>query len=169
MTRDQSTCSVDVDTTPNPNGRHLLLYDGVCGLCNRLVQAVLAHDRRGIFDFAPLQNGRSRAAVKQSGGDPDDLDTVYVIAHYRERSSRTLTRAAAVLFITKALGWPWKAAGLLGVLPDFVLNRLYDVVARHRYRVFGRLDRCALPRPEHRARFIDESDDDVATTGRMAP
>jgi predicted DCC family thiol-disulfide oxidoreductase YuxK len=150
------------------HGRHLLLYDGVCGLCNGAVQAVLARDRRGIFDFAPLQSVTSRAAVTQSGGDPDDLDTIYVIANYRDASSRTLARAAAVLFVMKALGWPWKAAGLLEILPNAVLDRMYDVVARHRYRVFGRLDRCAVPPPEHRARFIEESGDDASTTGAGA-
>jgi predicted DCC family thiol-disulfide oxidoreductase YuxK len=136
-------------------GRHLLLYDGVCGLCDRLVQFVLAHDRRGAFRFAQLQGATGRAIVERAGANPDDLTTFYVVRDYGTRTARTLVKGRAAIFVARALGWPWKAAGLFGVLPTAVLDWGYDVVARNRYRIFGRFDQCAIPRPEQRRRFVD--------------
>jgi predicted DCC family thiol-disulfide oxidoreductase YuxK len=137
------------------DGRHLLLYDGVCGLCDRLVQFVLAHDPGGVFDFAPLQSATGRAAVAREGGDPDALTSFYVVRDYRTAQARSLVKARAALFVARALGFPWNAAALAGVLPTTVLDWGYDVVARSRYRVFGRFDQCVLPRPEQRKRFVD--------------
>ena len=149
---------VDVQGSPTASGRHLLLYDGVCGLCNGLIQAVLAGDRRSEFHFAALQSPVAAAVLDRFGSDPHDLDTFHVVADYRSGPSRHLTKGRAVLFVMTALDWPWRAAGLLTVLPDWVLNTVYDLVARHRYRVFGQYERCPVPRPEHRDRFIDQGD-----------
>jgi predicted DCC family thiol-disulfide oxidoreductase YuxK len=145
------------DLEPQPNfgteGRHLLLYDGVCGLCSRLVQFVLARDRYGVFHFAPLQSPTGKAVVEPSGaGDPA---TFWVIANYRTPLAKPFTKGRAALFVINELGWPWKMAGLLGVLPTALLDRLYDVIARNRYRAFGRHDGCLIPRAEYRSRFID--------------
>ena len=137
------------------DGRHLLLYDGVCGLCDRLVQFVLAHDRRGVFRFAQLQGATGRAIVERAGANPDDLTTFYVVRDYGTPRARTLVKGRAAIFVGRALGWPWKATGLFGVLPTAVLDWGYDVVARNRYRIFGRFDQCAIPRPEQRRRFVD--------------
>src|SRR5471032_2065114 len=109
-------------------GAHLLLFDGACGLCSRLVHFVLARDRRRVFHFASLQSPLGRAVVERSGANSEDLTTVYVFANYRAPDVRRLTRARAVLFVVSALGWPWKAAGLFGVLPTAWLDRLYDFV-----------------------------------------
>ena len=136
-------------------GRHLLLYDGVCGLCDHLVQFVLARDPHGVFDFAPLQSATGRAAVAREGGDPDLLTSFYVVRDYRRGHARTLVKGRAALFVARALGWPWRAVALFGLLPTAVLDWGYDVVARYRYRVFGRFDQCLLPRPEQRKRFVD--------------
>jgi predicted DCC family thiol-disulfide oxidoreductase YuxK len=136
-------------------GRHLLLFDGVCALCSRMVQFILAADRRRLFRFASLQSAAGRAAVRRVGGDPDTLNTLYVIADYRTPDEKGLIKGQAQLFILETLGWPWKAAAVVGFLPVAWLDRLYDVIARHRYRVFGRYEQCLLPRPEHRGRFMD--------------
>ena len=136
-------------------GQHLVLYDGVCGMCNRFLQFVLPRDRRGVFRFAALQSATGKAIVERSGDDAGALATFYVVEHYQTPAARVLTRSRAGLFVLDALGWPWKAATIIGALPTAWLDAAYDVVARHRYRVFGRHDRCLLPRPEYRARFID--------------
>lgn len=138
----------------NGPGRHLLLYDGVCGLCDHVVQTVLARDREQLFDFASLQSPVSTALLARHRREPDALDTVYVVADYQTATPRLLDKGEAALFVATRLGWPWKAARPLGVLPRRLLNAGYDVVARYRYRLFGRYDQCVLPRPEHRARFI---------------
>ncbi len=151
-----------------PPGQHLLLFDGVCGLCSHLVQFVLAHDRGRVFRFGSLQSVAGRAAVGASGGNPDDLTTLYVVENYQSARARVLTKGRGALFVCRALGWPWKAAGALSALPAAWLDGLYDFVARHRYRVFGRRDVCLVPRREDRSRFID-SEIDPPPGGRLAP
>jgi predicted DCC family thiol-disulfide oxidoreductase YuxK len=136
-------------------GRHLLLFDGDCGLCESLVQFVLARDPGGIFHFASLSSPEGRSIVTRHGGDADDASTMYVVADYRAPEAHALTRSRAALFVLGALGWPWKAMTLFGVLPTGLLDRVYDFVARNRYRVLGRREQCLMPRPEWQDRFID--------------
>jgi predicted DCC family thiol-disulfide oxidoreductase YuxK len=136
-------------------GAHLVLYDGVCGLCSRLLQFLLRHDRCDVFRFASLQSRVGESIVERSGGNPGELMSFYVVADYQTAASRVLTRSDAALFVAGALSWPWKAARLIRFVPQGIRDRAYDVVARSRYRVFGGYDRCLTPRPEHRGRFID--------------
>ena len=147
----------DSATQPGTAGKgaHLVLYDGVCGLCNGLLQFLLTQDRRGVFAFASLQSRTGRTVVEHLGGEPADLTSFYVLANYQTNRSRTLARSKAALFVAGQLGWPWKAAVIARVLPDAVLDRAYDVIARNRYRVFGRFEQCLAPRPELRSRFIE--------------
>lgn len=143
----------------SPNAPHLLLYDGECGLCNRLVQAVLERDRQGVFHFASLQSAVAARQLDRFGASPGRLDTFVVIENYRAAQSTYLTRARAALFVLRVLGWPWRAAAVLRVLPVALLDRAYDLVARNRYRIFGKGDSCFFPGPEHQQRFIDRLDD----------
>ena len=136
-------------------GRHLLLYDGLCGLCDRFVRFVLAHDGRRRFRFAAIQSGVGRRLLAAHGKDPDRLDTVYVVVDQASATPRVLNRSAAALFVLDQLGWPWRAAMLLRLAPASLLDRLYDRVATQRYRVFGRRAACPAPDPEHRDRFLD--------------
>ena len=136
-------------------GAHLVLYDGVCGLCRGLVQFLLARDLGRTFNFASLQSRTGRTAVQTAGSDPDDLSSFFVVSNYRTPQARVLCKGRASLFIASVLGWPWNVACVFGVLPTALLDRLYDVVARNRYRVFGRHEQCLIPRPEYRNRFID--------------
>ena len=136
-------------------GAHLVLYDGVCGLCSRVIHFVLEHDRRSVFAFAALQSAAGQAVVERFGGNPRELTTILVVANYRAAGARVYTRSAAALFVAGELGWPWKAAVLLRVLPTPIRDGIYDLIARTRYRLFGRLDHCLVPRPELRRRFID--------------
>ena len=132
-----------------------MLYDGVCGLCNGLLQFLLTHDRRGVFAFASLQSAIGMAVVERLGGDPTELTSFYVLANYRTRHSRIFARSKAALFVAGQLGWPWKAAVLARVLPNAILDHVYNVVARNRYRMFGRFEQCLTPRPEFRSRFVE--------------
>jgi len=136
-------------------GAHLVLYDGVCGLCNRLLQFLLVHDRRAVFSFASLQSETGQTMVARAGGNPHELSSFYVVANYRTPQARVFRRSRAALFVAGELGWPWKVTRLLGVLPTALLDRVYDAIARTRYRVFGRYDQCLVPRPEFRSRFVE--------------
>ena len=134
---------------------HLFLYDGECGLCSRMLQFLLQHDRRGVFRFAPLQGPTGRTIVKDTGANPHELTSMYLVAHFRTPAATVLTRSQAALFAAGELGWPWRVARMATVLPQGVLDRLYDFVARNRYSVFGRNDRCLVPTDEFRDRLID--------------
>jgi predicted DCC family thiol-disulfide oxidoreductase YuxK len=136
----------DSTTQASPQGRgiHLALYDGACGFCNRLVQFLLATDHRAVFDFASLQCATGRAIVESAGKNPDELNSFYVFANYRTPESRVITKGQAALFVAGELGWPWKLATSMRALPTGVLDGVYDLVARHRYRIFGRRDQCLM-------------------------
>jgi predicted DCC family thiol-disulfide oxidoreductase YuxK len=136
-------------------GRHLVLYDGVCGLCNGIVQFVLPRDTARVFDFASLQSETGRAWLSRFGRPADRLDTLVVVTDYAGSSPRMLTSAAAALLVARALRFPWRAFAIVGVLPSALLDVFYDAVARRRYRLFGRYDTCRLPPPEQKERFID--------------
>jgi predicted DCC family thiol-disulfide oxidoreductase YuxK len=140
---------------PHAEALHLVLYDGVCGLCSSLLHFLLTHDRRGVFAFASLQSAIGRAVVEGLGGDPTELTSFYVLADYWTRHSRIFARSQAALFVAGQLGWPWKAAVIARILPTALLDRAYNCIARNRYRVFGRFDQCLAPRPEFRGRFIE--------------
>lgn len=136
-------------------GEHLVLYDGVCGLCNRLNNFVLPRDTRAVFDFASLQSAVGRSALQRFGRNPEDLNTFYLVTNYRSESPALLSKASAALFVMKKLGDPWRWLGLFGVFPSALLNRAYNLTARYRYWLFGRYESCLMPSAEYRKRFID--------------
>jgi predicted DCC family thiol-disulfide oxidoreductase YuxK len=136
-------------------GRHLILYDGICGLCNGIVQFMLPRDTARVFDFASLQSATGRSWLSRFGRNPDQLETLVVITGYAGSSPEMLIKAQAALFASRALGFPWSALPVFRVFPSALLNVFYDAVARRRYRWFGRYDTCLLPPPEHKDRFID--------------
>lgn len=136
----------------------LILYDGVCGLCNRLNRFVLARDRADRFRFAALQGELARRALVRYGRDPSDLDTFYVLVRRGEPDERLLERGRGIVHVLGSLGGPWVLARALGFLPRFLLDALYGFVAKRRYRWFGRFEACPLPDPRHRAKFLDEPD-----------
>lgn len=138
-----------------PRGAHLILYDGVCGLCNRLNQFVLRRDPRAVFDFASLQSPTARSVLPRLGGHAESLDTVYVVVNYRSESPALLSKAVAASFVLKTLGIRGPLSWAFRVLPDGLLNLGYDLVARNRYRVFGKSETCIMPSAEFRQRFID--------------
>src|SRR5437763_11414993 len=135
----------------------ILLYDGVCGLCNRLVQFILHNDRRAIFRFAALQRPFAARILARHGVSPTSLDTVYLVLNNELPDESLLSRSDAVLFVLQQLGTPWRAAAsLLQLFPKFLRDLAYNTVARHRYRIFGRSDVCTLPRDADHTRFLDQ-------------
>ena len=140
---------------PTPDANPLVLYDGVCGLCNRLVQFLLKRDKRDRFRFASLQSEFARALLTRHGVDPHDLDTVYVVTNHEQPDETLLARSDAILYLLAELGGIWSLAGAGRVLPRGLRDAIYKIVARNRYRVFGKHESCMLPEPKHRAKFLD--------------
>ena len=135
-------------------GRALLLYDGVCALCNGVVQFLIKRDKLDGFRFAPLQSSLGREVLARFGilTFPDGVmlltDALTPAEHLYQRSD-------AVLAALQRLGGMWRLAGkALRLVPHPLRDWVYGIVARFRYRVFGRYDTCPIPPPEQRNRLL---------------
>jgi predicted DCC family thiol-disulfide oxidoreductase YuxK len=126
-----------------------VLYDGVCGLCDRSVQLILRNDRRGVFRFAALQSGAGAALLSRFGLSPQALDSIVLV-----EGGRAWRKSRAALRIARRMDARWPLLWPLAAVPAAVADRVYDLVARNRYRLFGKLDACPVPPPEVRARFL---------------
>jgi predicted DCC family thiol-disulfide oxidoreductase YuxK len=139
----------------------LILFDGVCNLCNAAVQWVIERDRRGVFRFGALQSEAGRAALRGAGTAQDLPDSIALID-----GAGTHTRSDAALRIARNLGFPWSLAALARAVPRPLRDAVYSWVARHRYRWFGRRDSCMVPTPELAARFVDAGERPAAAVMR---
>ena len=137
-----------------PAWERLVLFDGVCGFCDRAVRWLLARDVEGRLRFAPLQ-GRTAAALRLRHPEiPSDLDSiVYVEACGGQE--RVYLRSDAALQIAAAIGAAPRLRRVAARLPRRLRDVAYAAFARIRYRAFGRLDSCRAPLPAERARFLD--------------
>jgi predicted DCC family thiol-disulfide oxidoreductase YuxK len=134
---------------------HLVLYDGVCGLCDHFVRFLLRIDREDRLRFAALQGPIGTAILKQHGREANALSTVLVIQNYEDEAPRLLERSDAALFTIASAGGIYRGATALKLVPRVVRDAIYALIARWRYRIFGRFDACPIPRPETRAKFLD--------------
>lgn len=133
----------------------VLLYDGVCGLCNRVVRFIIRHDPSKIFRFASLQSSFASRVTAGRAADPANFDSVYIVV-LSDDGEELFERSEAVLFIMRKLGGVWRSlAGIAALAPRPIRDWAYAVVARNRYRMFGRYDTCPLPGEDDRERFID--------------
>jgi predicted DCC family thiol-disulfide oxidoreductase YuxK len=140
---------------------HLVLYDGVCGLCNRTVRLLLRIDRRRVLAFAPLQGqtaaqlaARHGFPIAAAGEDSLALRSIVYVRSFGLKHERAHLKSDAVLRILGDVGGAWSLLAVFRVVPRLLRDPLYDWVARHRYRWFGRYDSCPLPPPDQRARFL---------------
>jgi predicted DCC family thiol-disulfide oxidoreductase YuxK len=134
----------------------IILYDGVCGLCNRFVQFILRQDRKAVFRFASLQSSLAGEILSRHGLDGKDLNTVYLILDPGTAGEQILFRSGAVLEILQQLGGVWRPISFaLQLFPPSLRNIAYGGIARRRYQIFGRADSCILPSARHRDRFLD--------------
>jgi len=129
---------------------HIVLFDGVCNLCNGFVQFIIRNDKKEHFHFGALQSAEAQELLKGSPIRPADLDTVIYL-----RKGKALTRSTAALQILKELGGAWSLMAVFFVVPRFLRDAVYRFIGNNRYRWFGRQESCMLPTPELRARFLD--------------
>lgn len=133
-----------------PSPEHpIILFDAQCVLCSANAQFVLRRDRARRFRLASMQGEVGEALFRAHGIDPADPDTILVVEGARVRRD-----SDAVLAIWTGLGWPWRAAGLLRFVPRPLRDRVYRLVARNRYRLFGRRETCWIPDPADRDRVL---------------
>ena len=126
----------------------LILFDGVCNLCNRTVRSIIMHDKRNTFKFASLQSSYGKDCLAKFG-IPASTDSVILI-----RDEQIFTQSTAVIEIAKDLsGWP-NALTLLRFLPKGLRDWGYNRVAKYRYRIFGKTEFCDVPSKEIKYRFL---------------
>ncbi len=128
----------------------IVLFDGVCNLCNSTVQFVLRRDRRQRFLFAPLQSEKGRDLLQRHGLSPDFLDSFVLV-----EQGRVFTSSSAALRIARGLPGLWPLLYAFIAVPRFLRDAVYRWIARNRYRWFGRRDSCRIPTPEERSRFLE--------------
>jgi predicted DCC family thiol-disulfide oxidoreductase YuxK len=134
----------------------IILYDGVCGLCNRLVRFMLTQDKRGRLHFASLQSEIAAKILRRHDLNTTDLDTFHFVENYEQPNERVFQRSDAVLRVGRELGGFWAVlAAIAKVLPRAFRDLLYRMIARNRYRIFGKYETCMLPAPNQRSRFLD--------------
>jgi len=137
-------------------GRMILLYDGVCALCNGLVRFILERDRRGVISFAALQSPLAQRILDRREQEPGRIDTVILVREAGTPREGILQKSDAVLAILKELGGPWKAVAVIASLvPRPVRDIAYDAIASVRYRLFGKYETCPSPPERWRDRFPD--------------
>ena len=130
-------------------GKSILLFDGVCNLCNSTVQFILKRDHKAQIVFAALQSKEGIEIQKHFGLAPQKLDTLVFV-----QNEKVLLRSSAALSIFSKLGGFWKLSNIFWIIPSFIRDAIYDFIANHRYRWFGKEETCLLPRPEWKERFL---------------
>lgn len=128
----------------------LILFDGVCNLCNGFIQFVITHDAANRFSFATLQSETGRELLRRHGLTATDLSTIVLV----DDQQRAWTKSDAVIRIGQELGYPWKLLGAARVLPRILRDACYTLVANNRYRLLGHTTECWLMTPELAKKFI---------------
>lgn len=129
----------------------VVIFDGVCNLCAHSVRFILDHETEQTLRFTPLQSRAGARLIRELGFDPEDAKTFVLIA-----DGKAYVKSDAAIRVSRHFRGAWKLLGAIKIIPEPIRDRAYDVVARNRYRWFGRSDACMVPTPELRARFIEE-------------
>lgn len=127
----------------------IILFDGVCNLCNASVDFLIRHDKNDIFRFASLQSDIGIELQKKFNLDPEELKTFFLID-----GDKYYSRSTAALRAAKELGFPWNLAYIFILVPPFIRNGVYRLISRYRYKWFGKRSTCRLPTPEEKAKFL---------------
>ena len=148
-------CSVfsyraDASVPKFDDSRALIVYDGVCVLCSGAMRAIAARDHTGHFQFASAQSPLGKALFEHYGLDPLEFETVLLLSQ-----GRAFAKLDMAVEVARVLGGPWHLFDVFRPLPRTLQDRVYDLIAKNRYRLFGRTDACMLPDPSWRARVID--------------
>ena len=127
----------------------IILFDGVCNLCNGLVNFIIDHDKKKIFKFGSLQSESAIRLLESNMLQIDILESIIIID-----GDIIKTKSSAVIEIFRHLGGIWIALSWLGFIPAFIRDFFYDLVAKYRYSIFGKTTQCRLPEPELVDRFL---------------
>ncbi len=130
---------------------NIVIFDGVCNLCEFSVNFIFERDTAGHFFFTPAQSPLGALLLKRFGINTSRLDTVVLV-----RGDRAFTRSAAAIEIASRLDMPWNLLTLFQAVPELLRDVMYDLIAQNRYQLFGKKDECMLPSDELRRRFLQQ-------------
>lgn len=128
---------------------YVVLFDGVCNLCNSSVNWIIDHDKRNEFRFASLQSDYGQQVINKFNLQGDYLNTVILVD-----GDRLYTRSAAVLKIAGIIGGVWGLLTVFLIVPAFIRDIVYNFIARNRYKWFGKKESCRIPTPELKSKFL---------------
>jgi predicted DCC family thiol-disulfide oxidoreductase YuxK len=128
----------------------IIVFDAQCLLCNGWVRVLLKHDRKAVFRFASIQGETGKALLGRSGLKVEGLQTLLLVD-----GLRTWQHTSAIFRVLHTLGWPWRLAWAGWLIPAPLRDASYRLVARNRYRMFGRSATCLMPEPKYTVRFLD--------------
>ena len=130
---------------------NIVIFDGVCNLCEFSVNFIFEHDTGGHFSFTPAQSPLGASLLKHFGINTSRLDTVVLV-----RGDRAFTRSAAAIEIASRLDMPWNLLTVFQAVPEPLRDVMYDLIAQNRYQLFGKKEQCMLPSEELRRRFLEQ-------------
>lgn len=128
----------------------VLLFDGVCNLCNSSVNFIIDHDPKGHFKFAALQSDFGQQKLKELGYDQEEFDSLVLLS-----GEHVYKKSSAALRIAKKLSGLYPLLYVFIIIPPFIRHAVYDIIAKNRYKWWGKRDSCRMPTPELRARFVE--------------
>lgn len=133
-----------------PKDKKIILFDGVCNLCDATVQFIIKRDKKDIFRFVPIQSVLGQQIIGHIGIDTTKTDSIILY----EPGNAYYYKAEAALKIAKRLGGIYTLLGAFSILPKWLSNKVYDYIARNRYKWYGKKNECMIPTPEMRAKFL---------------
>lgn len=131
--------------------QHIILFDGICNLCNSAVKFVLKRDKNSVFKFASLQSDVAKKLLSKTHVSNMDAGTFVLI-----ENGKTYIRSTAALKVCKHLSGLWPFMTLFMVVPKFIRDWVYNLISKNRYRWFGKQDACMIPSPEVKDKFLNE-------------
>lgn len=134
-----------------PKDKKIILFDGVCNLCDSVVQFVIKHDKKDVFRFVPLQSELGLTIIKYVGIDTSKMDSIILY----EPFTNYYYKAQAAIKIAKHLGGIYRLLNVFSLLPKTISNSIYDYIAGNRYKWFGKKESCMIPTPELKAKFLE--------------
>lgn len=133
-----------------PQDKKIILFDGVCNLCNSAVQFVIQNDKKDVFRFVALQSDLGQEILNHIGINPKNIDSIILY----EPSVAYYYKSSAAIEIAKSLGGFWHLGTVFRIIPTGIRNSLYDYIAKNRYKWYGKKESCMIPTPELKAKFL---------------
>lgn len=135
---------------PLEKNKKLILFDGVCNLCDASVQFVIKHDKHDIFRYTALQSALGQKIIRKFNIDRTKTDSILLYVP----EDKIYSKSTAALKIAAQLGFPRNVMGIFFIVPPFIRNKVYDVIAKNRYKWYGKKEECMIPTAELKSKFL---------------